>query len=719
MRLDSLIRLVEGADWMSFRELALLCLDLKGYREVSLSDGAYDGGTDLMVYQRPPNPTRIAVQLSVQKKWKNKLDEDVRKAKSKLGLDHMVYVSSRRIPEADFAPEKDRIWSELGVTVNKIDSQAIATEFYREKEVPEALRILGIDLKNYRTPSGWRPNFRSAAAASFGLFGKEPEEFRHSVVHSAVVSAVYSAETGLKRDALVGQVADIVQMSDNGERLISAEIDRMLQRQELLVENGQLRLDDDLAESHAADQALLIKEHEHLQQEVATALEDLGRRVPTDDEVKHAVDCLGALLLEAAKETISAFEARRKTNGIGQQTKQKLRDLHILLDSLNVPEGSERDRATDKLGDVASSSPAGRRLFAGELFFLLTQIRTSQLVTALGARSGIEVVLDASVAIPILCGLLFETTDQRSDVATYTLYEQLTRHAIPITIPQDYLEEVTAHLLYAARDYGPVIGSEPDLDLVKSENAFVAHYTRLYSLGRVDSFPEYLASFGYTKPFYNSGFFEARDGLQPKIGYMFSQYSIQTRSFYVEDHRIFNRAQGLVVNALKDLEQFRADVLQEHDARTVGYFNEHELDAEYVHVLCTWDNLYSHVRDQCDALWEAVNPAVLSDLLSVSSPDDEYGRLVSPLVIAGAVSEESSDLGAAVWDRLMQIERGKMHDAQLVEEAKKFKRRFIDEHPDKVAPRDVEESWARWKAQNVPDTDANAPDAGNRPADAV
>jgi hypothetical protein len=68
MRLDSLVRLIESSDFSSFREIALAAISLKGYAEPSLADGWNDGGSDVRVSQVPPNPTKLAIQISVKKK---------------------------------------------------------------------------------------------------------------------------------------------------------------------------------------------------------------------------------------------------------------------------------------------------------------------------------------------------------------------------------------------------------------------------------------------------------------------------------------------------------------------------------------------------------------------------------------------------------------------------------------------------------------------------
>src|SRR5262245_29395313 len=109
MRLDSLVRMIEAADVMAFRELALECVALKGYKGVALTDGWNDGGTDVRVFQLPPNPSGIAFQITVERDWKGKLHDDAAKVKEKLDLQQMTLVTSRRIAEAEFFTESEII----------------------------------------------------------------------------------------------------------------------------------------------------------------------------------------------------------------------------------------------------------------------------------------------------------------------------------------------------------------------------------------------------------------------------------------------------------------------------------------------------------------------------------------------------------------------------------------------------------------------------------
>ena len=56
--------------------------------------------------------------------------------------------------------------------------------------------------------------------------------------------------------------------------------------------------------------------------------------------------------------------------------------------------------------------------------------------------------------------------------------------------------------------------------------------------------------------------------------------------------------------------------------------------------------------------------------------------------------------GAEVWDRLVSIERGNLHDAELLTQARAFKEEYIERVQSGKATRDVNRAWAEWKAKH-------------------
>jgi hypothetical protein len=73
----------------------------RGYTDPYLTDGWRDGGTDCRFVTIPSNPANIAIQISIEKDWRSKLWQDVRKVKATYGYDRFILISSRIIPESD------------------------------------------------------------------------------------------------------------------------------------------------------------------------------------------------------------------------------------------------------------------------------------------------------------------------------------------------------------------------------------------------------------------------------------------------------------------------------------------------------------------------------------------------------------------------------------------------------------------------------------------
>lgn len=191
MRLEALSRLIDAADFLSFREIALKTMSHLGYSQPSLTDGWSDGGTDIRVSTLPPHPNPIAVQITVEKDWKGKLKGDARKVKDTLKLKDLIFVTSRRIPEAEFALTTSEILRDIGVRVTRLDNQSIASIFFDKSEVGVILNILGITSHTVTTKlDNIADAARLDAAYSFAIFGEEPEIFRERVVDSTITAAV-------------------------------------------------------------------------------------------------------------------------------------------------------------------------------------------------------------------------------------------------------------------------------------------------------------------------------------------------------------------------------------------------------------------------------------------------------------------------------------------------------------------------------------------------
>lgn len=694
MHLESLVRLIESADFMTFRAIALRYLARKGYQDPVLTDGWRDGGSDVSVSQLPPNTTKLAIQITVERNWEPKIKKDAVKARDKLGLNVMLFICSRRVPEADFVPVTESLFSSHGVSIVKHDSQAIASLFFREGQTTEILRLMGIDVTV--NPAVPQPaDFRTATACSFFFFGKETQRFKESVIESAILAVLTQSRCALERKQLEEKVREVLGTSGVPVRQIAGAIDRMNQGGQVHLHDSSVEIDPAAADAVVAAQILYEQEWKNLRVEITEVVKAQCRKRPEADDIGEILCDLGALLMAAATDMIRSLARKGKKATILGTVESKLNHLNATLDSLGATEGNREGLLTELAG-VVSRSPAGRQMLVGELYLQVVGLKKHHLIRALGGNAEVRVMLDASVAIPMLCSVLFEPVSQRFSIAASQLYNQMLLHGIPVELPEDYLEEVSTHLIDAAA-YADIVDLDPDLAL--SENAFVAHYVSLRLKGKAGGFDSYLTSFGLNAGLRQADFYAKRDALRPRLQGLFANYQIRFRAIPEVSQASRKWAETEVMHAIVTEGLERPPILVRHDARVLGYLHQQVSDPDLVYVLCTWDRLHFAVRGADDLRWEALNPAVFSDLLSaVSSADDDYS-LVSPLVLARTVTDRTTEDGARVWDAIVRIERNEIHDADLMREAHDFKRSYLQRRAVDLEFREIEKNWLNWKKQ--------------------
>jgi hypothetical protein len=715
MKLDSLSRLIEAADYMAFREIALRSLAARGYREPALSDGWKDGGTDVRVFQVPPNPLDFAVQISVEKNWKAKLRSDAKKVKKRLKLSDMLLVSSRRIAEVEFNALADEILRDDSVRVQKMDSQAIASLAVSQGFTREILQVLGIETPNVSKQKMRPVSIKEDVAYAYSFFGVEAEEFRKTIVEQTITSVLYRSENKLSRGDLLKAATAAIALAENQAHLVSAATDRMLQDGRLRKEHDQIVLRDELYSAQEAMVAVRAEDWKQLRTEVLDLLnrKSKQRKDVGESAVASVMDALGALLLATGNATASALQNANPHAMMQQQLRSRLRQLHATLDACAIPEGGERDRMIEDLSRLASTSSLGRHLIAGEIFTTLANMRTPELIKALGAHSDLVVLLDSSVSIPILAGLLYTPTSRHYSLAARHAYEQLRAHDLSIMLPFDYLEETATHLLDAYRNYRAIVFADPDLR--ESENAFVSHFAALNLEGKLQgmTFVEYLKGFGLNEGLAAGEYFVARDAFIARLQALFDRYGITTERIGRPSRASERRAEQAISFAEHEKNIRRRPVIIRHDARTIAYLFDQEVNAGDVHILCTWDSMHFYIRESEAAnspRWHVVDPALLGDTLALAIPSEENVEVVSPTVMAMLMSDAAARQGAYVWDVLAHIEKDRLHDAQLLANAREFKEHYVSRHA-KVEARDITKAWSTWKEEHQLEIFSNAEDA--------
>lgn len=706
MRFDSLTRLIGSADFSTLRELALLCLHARGFSP-EITDGPDDGGRDLRVFTLAGG-RRYAVQCaSTQRDWRSKLREDARKAKDKLGVSDMLFVSSQRLPEVDFQLEQDDLARE-GVTVQKMDQQGIASLLQAKSLIPKALEIFGIHVSPAPSGAFERPNLRQEVVWSYAFFGIEPDTFRRGVVDRAIVSVVAQAGGTLAIDDVVNRVAVSLGLSTGQRAQVRSAIDRLRQSGAVGGQNGTVRVSDAVRAESDALRTLRERAREEFIERLADAL---GPWVRSKESRRELADLIGndvsALLLDNARVTANAL-AHNRSKETFTEAQARARRLSETLMAFGLDGDHHRDALLAVAG-AASSSPLGRQLLAGEVFVNLLSLKTSQLLYALAGGRSLRAVLDASVAIPLLAGLLYEFVPTRYSAAAQHAFDQLRHHRVEVMVPSDHVEEMASHL-YEAWSYRELVAIEPDLRA--SQNALVSHFVTMGPRLRrpeepaEQAFTRYLAGFGFQPSLARGDFLQARIRLQAHITSTLARYGIQVERLFLESSAAIEAVRG-------ELEQLdaglasrqgplrraaRPDVLLRHDARTIAWLDTRPVGTEIATVFCTWDRLIFELYEMAPRPWEALNPAQLGDALMLAAPDEDNGAPpASVLDVALSLADEDAEHGAQVLDRLVRIERSGDFDAQRIAEASAFKRAWLDASH----RRPLEVAWAEWKQEHL------------------
>ncbi|HYD40077.1 MAG TPA: hypothetical protein VEB43_04555 [Anaeromyxobacter sp.] len=410
------------------------------------------------------------------------------------------------------------------------------------------------------------------------------------------------------------------------------------------------------------------------------------------------VEHLGSIVMAQAQMESGALAKDLPRSELQARVRERLHSLNTVLDGYGFRTAT-RGEDIKVLTRIAMQSSFGKELLAGEIFLSLTRLGTAQFVEAAASAREFKVVLDASVAMPVLCAQLHGTADQRFFLAAQHLLEQAKVHRIPLAVPEPYLEECASHLLTAARDYLPLI--EQDADLRGSKNAYVAHFKLLNPEGTKKQFWKYLASFGLTANIEPDR--RGRNRLMGELSRILRQYGIRvTAGRPPPDLR--KEAEEALTHAVNDLSRHgdpihREPVLIRHDATVVALLNREAIDSAGASVYCSWDRLLFHVREHGGASFDVMDPAALGDMMSLALASEAETQLLGPTVLAMQMSDEEVERGAAVWDTLASIESGRLTDGELLQKAREFKEEFLASHARRADRKTIQEAWLRWKSE--------------------
>lgn len=624
----------------------------------------------------------LAVALSIESDWQKKLRDDASKVKRKLGVQRVLFISARRIPEGTFRSLQTELNDKLGIHVDRIDQQGIADLVMDSDSLAKLLAILDIDVDT--GPQALEPaDRRRDAAYAYAFFSPAVHSFREVVREQSLLIALAHTGGSAKITDLYADAARLLGLrADDVVRLLP-DLERLLKQGRLRRFNGSVALTDGEKATLDALRTLRQREEAALRSELSGLLQAAGVR-PTQEVLEVALRGLGALMLRHAGAPEALDDLRR----------QVLR-LRRELQAFGFPEGARGDALIQQLVEVARTSALGKSLATGSLYRTLTSLQRDALLSALDARS-ISLVLDASVAIPMLCVRFHGSVKQRFFLVADELYSLARRQNIPLELPNVWLEEMASHLL-RARDYQALasVGTE---DLRLSQNAYVSYYATARARHKVDDFGTFLASFGLTEALAQRArgdFHAARRQLETSLRRQLAHYGISSvETPFTAAH--LRQAERDWDWARHDLNiESRDQILERHDKQVLAWLaGRAEDDPSHAPLIVTWDRLLRRARPE-GVPGGALDPLAVCELLSFVSGDE--GPIETARFVGFWLTDLEAERGALILDSLVQLEKEHLSDAQLVQRAREFRTKYLDSRPDLSDVAALEQAWRSFR----------------------
>lgn len=568
MLFPTLKRAIQALEEKGFYDIALLFLGAHGYKDLSIVDGTGDGGRDVICSLKD-----LRIQLSVRKDWLTKVNDESRLTKT-AGKSHFIYVTNRAIPPAEQTEFQTKKHVNRGdVVVSIYDLNAISTTLAQPGVIHSAYKLLGMNVDGQLQATA-----KEIALSTLLLFSPEAKELRVNVVEANITAWMLKNEpTSEERaTAAVTQLLPYPAVADD----IGLCIARMRADGRIAAASGQLSLSAEAAEraraaeeeylqSASADLKLLQSKYglqaDEARRLLALALELIVRDMPLDERSAHA-------------DVLAAFVAEKNL-------KSRKADLYEDLAKTGSARFDQYAKAID-------------RIFSANTF---------DIYRALGRRTAITMVLDTSVAMPMLCGLAFRTVRSRFGVAAAKLRMLCKEHNFEIVVPSFYINEMASHGL-KAKDFVSTYKNLP-LEardtLVGSRNAYLSHYERMRIImtGAGEAPPtleEFLDHFGFGP----RGILRTAEN---RLTSLLDEHGIRTLRYSHLDA-------GLRQRVVLQKDASESPHIIDHDAMALSLLHD---DDDSGFVFATWDNILINMVAEIDRIY-ADTPARVIDFLSMA-----------------------------------------------------------------------------------------------------
>lgn len=442
MYFSALRKLIGSVEETKFYDVAILFLEAQRYRDLAIIDGPGDGGRDVICSRAD-----LRIQLSVRKDWEKKINQEAATTKAK-GLRHLIYVTNRHISptaEAAFRATKFLYAGEVEITIH--DLNRISTALTRPGRIKRAYEMMGatVETKIVATSS-------EIALSSILLFGNEASELREGIIDANILAFLHRKSEAPER-TIVAEVAEVLPGA-NPTKHVQSAISRLRASGKIIGnKDGAALSEEESARMQSSEVEFLCA----FEADLTSIMKVTGL---THKESRTLLSLATEILIkgnefsagDANAESVMAFIAEK---GLASRRVQ-------IFETLARCSIASHFRYAKTVNQVFSTN-------------------TFDIYRALGAQANVQVVLDTSVALPLLFGLEYKAVRSRYSTAADMLLNVCQIHELPLMVPSPYVNEMAAHGLKAI-EFLDTYGSLPeDIKPVLrgSGNAYLSHFSHL------------------------------------------------------------------------------------------------------------------------------------------------------------------------------------------------------------------------------------------------
>ena len=213
---------LKGIDYHTFYNIAAYFLHIEGYKDISIVDGANDKGTDVTT-----SSTNAQIQLSVNKKWQDKINSELDKAK-KYNKSTLLYITNQRISDEDISKFKltQKYNNEITLIIHDLDR--VSTKLSLPMYLKRSYELLGIEI-----PISIEATQEDIAISNILLLSNEAGDLRENIIETRILTYLYK-----KGDATQEEITSFLINENFEKRIIDKGFSKLQQEKKIILSNN-------------------------------------------------------------------------------------------------------------------------------------------------------------------------------------------------------------------------------------------------------------------------------------------------------------------------------------------------------------------------------------------------------------------------------------------------------------------------------------------------